>query len=652
MLCTLCKEEEYNMGRAKRTIAVMLAVLVGLTSTPHDFVLQAAEQGETYIVYGGKERVESVKAIPRVGQAKKVYHGKLKKQEVCELREEGAIVEKDIELSGSSKQQETVEQGEIEENWNLKMVHAAEGETEVTGKKVKIAVMDSGIDAGNQKIYGYYDTTEENEIPRYFEDLSGHGTSVAGIIHHIAEDAQIYSVKVLDVENKTVLSKVISGIYWCIENDMDIINMSFGTSTKSEVLEKAIQDAKKAGILIVAAAGNKNEKGVEYPAAYDGVLAVGAVDSQAEKTEESAVGAEVDIVAPGQQIVSDGLFGMNVVTGGTSMSAPHVTGAAALLWSKDRGKSAEFIQELLKQSARPLGEVSEYGKGLLDVQYAFERYTEFVEVFQPGNGKEEQRIVKNEEEIQTTETDLVEGSWTIGGHNQLFDNAISGKYDGNADDLKKIKLGAVMPDKVEVINGKNFAAFHGYHNFIANTKAITRLALNGNSCTVETISALSSEVDKAKRMISALRDFDASDWKQGGVTGIPSAADKKLYFYGIAIHIATDAVAHVSYDASGRQIVHDGNKGADDPGTLPIRYEYATHLAYRIVRAYKAGNQTGYATFVPDDTNLLNKMLSNIQFTIRDLYYYALRVDSSFKNNLTHFDFLNRYTYIYKGSSK
>lgn len=639
------------MGKARRFLAVLAAIVIGVASMPHGFSTQAAEQKERYVVYGREQSIRTVKDIPRVKQAKRIFKGRLNRQEVRELREEGAIVEKDIELDGCSESQisEPEEQDTTMEDWNLKMIHAVEDEKKLSGKGVKIAVMDSGIDVGNYEIKGYFDTTGDDEIPRYFEDLSGHGTSVAGIIHNIAEDAQIYSVKVLDAENKTVLSKVISGIYWCIENDIDVINMSFGTSSRSEVLEKAIKDARNAGILIIAAAGNKDVKGVEYPAAFDGVLAVGAIDSQAEKTTESAVGTEIDIVAPGQQIVSDGLFGTNIVTGGTSMSAPHVTGVAALLWSKDRGKTAEFIGELLKQSARPLGDEKEYGKGLLDAQYAFEKYEEFDKMFQPKEREERQLTGENDKEVETAETDLIEGSWSVGGHRNMFDEAINGRYDGNDSDLKIIKTGAVMPDLVNRIKGSNFLAFHGYHNFIANTKAITRLALKGSSCKVETISSVPSEVQKAKDMISALRGLSASDWREAGINGTPSASDKKLYFYGVAIHIATDAVAHVSYDKKG-QITHD--RGADNPNTNRLRYEYATHLAYRIVRAYKAGNQTGYATFVPDDAGLLNRMLSSNEFIIRDLYLNAWHVDASVQNNIAHMNFLKHYTYINIGSTK
>ena len=78
--------------------------------------------------------------------------------------------------------------------------------------------------------------------------MTGHGTAIAGIINDIAPNAEIYSVRIMDAENKATLSRVVEGIYWCIENDIDIINMSFGTAVKSAVLEKAIKDANDAKI--------------------------------------------------------------------------------------------------------------------------------------------------------------------------------------------------------------------------------------------------------------------------------------------------------------------------------------------------------------------------------------------------------------------
>lgn len=93
------------MGKARRFLAVLAAIVIGVASMPHGFSTQAAEQKERYVVYGREQSIRTVKDIPRVKQAKRIFKGRLNRQEVRELREEGAIVEKDIELDGCSESQ-------------------------------------------------------------------------------------------------------------------------------------------------------------------------------------------------------------------------------------------------------------------------------------------------------------------------------------------------------------------------------------------------------------------------------------------------------------------------------------------------------------------------------------------------------------------
>lgn len=182
---------------------------------------------------------------------------------------------------------------------------------------------------------------------------SRHGTAVADIINTIAPQAQICSVRIMDSNNRGRLSDVVAGIYWCMEHDIDVINMSFGTNVESEILHKAIQDATEKGIMVVAAAGNGGEtEGVEYPAAYEEVIAVGAVNTSAQKTGESAVGEEVEIVAPGEQILTKSMLGLETVNSGTSMAAPHVTGAAVRLLQEDSTADANIVRQVLNQSSK------------------------------------------------------------------------------------------------------------------------------------------------------------------------------------------------------------------------------------------------------------------------------------------------------------
>ena len=243
-------------------------------------------------------------------------------------------------------------------------------------------------------------------------------------ISGIAPEALIYSAKVLDGENRSTISRVIDGIYWAIDNKVNIINMSFGTSKKSEALHQAVKEAKKAGILMIAAAGNNRQ--IEYPAAYDEVMAVGSVDTKGEISEKSAIGEEMEIVAPGEQICSTGAFGGTVVASGTSMSAPHITGVAVKLWEKDNTVSADFIRQLLDASANKFTSSRSCGNGLVDYSYAEKIYDDFKKTYVEGKELEEnERFVKdNTKPIEDfSEVNYVEGRWDKDDHVKAVSNS-------------------------------------------------------------------------------------------------------------------------------------------------------------------------------------------------------------------------------------
>lgn len=269
--------------------------------------------------------------------------------------------------------------------WNLKSIHA-DHKQKNSKTRVKVALLDSGVDfQENLKIKERVNLIEEEEeFSAVFEDESCHGTSIASLIvgtsnkvKGVNEKVDLYSARILDGNKKAPVSRVIEGIYWAIDKKVNIINISFGTNQYSEALKQAIDDANAKGILVIAAAGNQGENAtdnVEYPAAFKNVVAVGSVNSKAEASSFSSNGKEVDLVAPGEAVRATGAFGETMVTSGTSMAVPHVVGVASRLWQKDLSKSNEFIRQLLEGSARPLGETSKYGHGLVDCKYAEDMY--------------------------------------------------------------------------------------------------------------------------------------------------------------------------------------------------------------------------------------------------------------------------------------
>jgi len=155
---------------------------------------------------------------------------------------------------------------ETDLQWNLKAIHLPEDN--VGNEKIKVALIDSGASYDEDVPIADRIAMVDGEVVdnALFDDATGHGTGLASLI--VAQDdgngikginpnAEIYSIQVLDENNQTTLSNLIAAIYKAIELDCKIINLSLGTNVDSEMLHAAIRDAYDAGILIVAAAGNK-----------------------------------------------------------------------------------------------------------------------------------------------------------------------------------------------------------------------------------------------------------------------------------------------------------------------------------------------------------------------------------------------------------
>lgn len=152
--------------------------------------------------------------------------------------------------------------------WSLDVINANNKEYTIGKDAVKVAILDSGVtataDINVEKRINLI--PEEENVEVLYDDISGHGTAVTSIIAGqddengitgVNPNARIYSVKVLDEDNRANISRIAEGIYKCIDEGVDIINMSFGTTKNSEILHDAIQAADNAGILMIAAAGSR-----------------------------------------------------------------------------------------------------------------------------------------------------------------------------------------------------------------------------------------------------------------------------------------------------------------------------------------------------------------------------------------------------------
>ncbi len=489
--------------------------------------------------------------------------------------------------------------------------------------RVKIAIIDSGIDWGNgiELTESISFVPGEEGMNPFFMDGSGHGNSVAGLI--AAEDdergikginpnAIIYSVRVLDDDNTAPVSRVIQGIYYSIEKGVDIINMSFGMSGYSEALEQAIDDAEKAGILVVAAAGNTGGK-VEYPAALSNVISVGSVDSNAELAETSARGKKVDIVAPGELVCSTGEFGDIVISSGTSLAAPQVTAAASLILEKYPDATNEMIKLALIESANYNNEGN---YGILDAECALKSYESIQMQYKAGKRIE----VENESEVRTyEETGCLTGSWTPGSHAYLVGSGHS-----------NVKKGARYPDEASrFATITSNPGWHGsYHvNYVAAyiyaTKMAEQLGKGNSASNAATVSGLSSS-EKA----NMLGDVNSLNWNSLDLTAVTKGT-KRAFVWGMAMHTAADVFAHSAFVFSGGAWCHlahgneDDNDYADNTGKYPQRFQAAENVISKMVARYDAKTGAGtYAQFTA---------MSSVAktFRLKELCPYIKQVNSS-----------------------
>lgn len=248
----------------------------------------------------------------------------------------------------------------------------------VTGTGVKVAVLDTGIDTESSelKISGGVSFVPEEAT---FDDLNGHGTHVAGILAALQDDhglvgvapnVDLYAVKVLNKNGVGSYSQLIEGLEWAVDNHIDIVSMSLAGHEDSEALKNAVQDAVNQGVLLVSAAGNEGANGITYPAKYEGVLAVGAVDAHNQHPNFSSVGPELGLVAPGVGVQGLSLSGGYEERSGTSVAVPHVSGVAALVKEQNPSFTAQQLRQRLEETATSLGNPLENGKGLVNAEAA------------------------------------------------------------------------------------------------------------------------------------------------------------------------------------------------------------------------------------------------------------------------------------------
>lgn len=259
-----------------------------------------------------------------------------------------------------------------------------------------VAILDTGIDTYHENlreniIDGYNFTSEDQGNPSIYEDYNGHGTHVAGIIIGadkkgivgVAPKSKALVLKVLNSQGngdyETIIRALKYAVNWKGRNGerVTVINLSLGGNEHSEPLYKTIKEIRDSGIVIVAAAGNSGDGDSQtiektYPSYYHEVISIGAVNSDLEPSFFSVTNLNINFVAPGENILSTHLNNEYARLSGTSMAAPFVSGAVALILNMIEIEHSDLKQDrvrlYLRQHIKELNyPISQVGDGFIQL---------------------------------------------------------------------------------------------------------------------------------------------------------------------------------------------------------------------------------------------------------------------------------------------
>ncbi len=269
-------------------------------------------------------------------------------------------------------------------NWPRVFLGLDAAQASLSGRGVTVAVFDSGVNAHEQFAYGSVDLLDITGGNNNNDDF-GHGTPVTAIVAGsgagesgfigVAPGVKILSLKITDKDGITNNLNIVKAVDKVLDyngrhpqNKINIINISYGLAEDDAYLKDALKKAYDSGIAIIASAGNNGNSVVAYPAAYDFIIAVAAVNHRKDFVSTSSRGPAVDFVAPGAALFApDNMQGYGWVRG-TSFATAYITGVSALITEAYQNKyarkptPAELLGALAKISS-PLADIAKENQG-------------------------------------------------------------------------------------------------------------------------------------------------------------------------------------------------------------------------------------------------------------------------------------------------
>ena len=535
-------------------------------------------------------------------------------------------------------------------DWNMDMIHANDPKVEqaknAQQRKIKVTMLDSGINYSSEGNVVERKNFFDEETSCLYEDESGHGTAIAEILasdpkratqkftnditvdgtsytyydntdteepeeeqeETLAEgettlfdlldsgyewtegvnpNIDLYSGKILDENNETTVDMVVEGIDWAIENQSDILCLSLGMQKGSDKLHAAIKRAKKAGMLIISAVGE--DKQADYPAAYPEVMSVGMTDSMGKY-----VSAPAEVAAPGQNIISRGVFDSMQIFSGNSFAVPHVAGLASILWQNHPDKDADYIRGWIDVTANKTTDMENCEYGLVDCLYALESYEEYnrevkanpqiLKKIEKNTSAEKVMAavdeIDNEAEVPVEEEmQKVHGNWHWSEHQKFVSKKYQKKY------IKINKYTDVLKSGLRFVDDHKYNPdcygmrehpwFHGFmggvpvekgssektiaSNYMTSVRCLVEMSdymrmtgeiyklhtKENNTQIVNTINGINKAFEKDGKIGSQTwKSIDANCAKVDGK--VPKDC-RSLLIYGMAMHTLTDTFSHSSY---------------------------------------------------------------------------------------------------------